>query len=181
MGNNNKKVIYTSIMDMMMRDLILAHNNASKLELAIRKERVNLINAFKHRESSDSDWYIVKTNYVGLSAELTKETDKISATLQELEQTETTSAISIDEYADIAENTNDCASSSDDLEINSLYSESLPINDEQIIQRSASRVSVKVDPEPEPQPIVKPEPQMSKATQFVTMSRDSQIVSAEAP
>jgi len=178
---NNKKVIHTSIMDMMMRDLILAHNNASKLEVAIRKERVNLINAFKNRESSDSDWYIVKTKYVGLSAELTKETDKISAILQELEQTDATSAISIEEYADIAENTNDFASSSDDLEINSLYNESLPINDEQFIQRSASRVSVKVEPEPEPQPIVKPEPQMSKATQFVTMSQDIQIVSAPAP
>merc|ERR1711971_231583 len=154
--------------------------NASKLEMAIRKERVNLINAFKNRESSDSDWYIVKTKYVGLSAELTKETDKISAILQELEQTDATSAISIEEYADIAENTNDFASSSDDLEINSLYNESLPINDEQFIQRSASRVSVKVEPEPEPQPIVKPEPQMSKATQFVTMSQDIQIVSAPA-
>merc|ERR1711971_140246 len=70
---------------------------------------------------------------------------------------------------------------SDDLEINSLYNESLPINDEQFIQRSASRVSVKVYPEPEPQPIVKPEPQMSKATQFVTLSQDIQIVSAPAP
>merc|ERR1711971_1453127 len=155
--------------------------NASKLEMAIRKERVNLINAFKNRESSDSDWYIVKTKYVGLSAELTKETDKISVILQELEQTDATSAISIDEYADIAENTNDFASSSDDLEINSLYNESLPIKDEQFIQRSASRVSVKVDPEPEPQPIVKPEPQMIKATQFVTMPQDIQIVSASAP
>merc|ERR1712129_428679 len=112
---------------------------------------------------------------------LTKETDKISTILQELEQTEATSAISIDEYADIAENTNDFASSSEDLEINSLYNESLPINDEQFIQRSASRVSVKVDLEPEPQPIVEPEPEMSKATQFVTMSRDIQIVSVPAP
>merc|ERR1712129_391222 len=112
---------------------------------------------------------------------LTKETDKISTILQELEQTETTSAISIDEYADIAENTNDFASSTDDLEINSLYNESMPIKDEQFIQRSASRVSVKVDPEPEPQPIVKPEPQMSKATHFVTMSQDIQIVSVPAP
>merc|ERR1711971_1184886 len=154
-NNNNKKEIHTFIMDMMMRDLILAHNNASKLEVAIRKERVNLINAFRNRQSSDSDWYIVKTKYVGLSAELTKETDKISVILQELEQTEDTSAISIDEYADIAENTNDFASSSDDLEINSLYNESLTINDEQFIQRSALRVSVKVEPEPEPQTIVK--------------------------
>merc|ERR1712129_364868 len=111
---------------------------------------------------------------------LTKETDKISTILQELEQTEDTSAISIDEHGDIAENTNDFASSSDDLEINSLYNESLPMNDEQFIQRSASRVSVKVDPEPEPQPIVKPETQMIKATQFVTMSQD-QIVSVPAP
>merc|ERR1711971_1100467 len=179
-NNNNKKEIHTFIMDMMMRDLILAHNNASKLEVAIRKERVNLINTFKNRESSDSDWYIVKTKYVGLSAELTKETDKISVILQELEQTEITSAISIDEYADIAENTNDFTSS-DDLEINSLYNESLPIKNKQFIQRSASRVSVKVEPEPEPQPIVKPESQMSKATQFATMSQDIQIVSVPAP
>merc|ERR1711971_419570 len=70
---------------------------------------------------------------------------------------------------------------SDDLEINSLYNESLPINDEQFIQRSASRVSVKVYPEPEPQPIVKPDAEMSNATQFVTMSQDIQIVSAPAP
>jgi len=67
---------------------------------------------------------------------------------------------------DITENTNDLTSSADDLEVNSLFNESIPINEEQFIQRSASRISVKVDPEP------KPVPQMSsKPLQFVAMSQ----------
>jgi len=148
----------------MMREFVRAHNNATKLEQEMNRERVNMMNA----SSADCDWYIIKTKYVGLSAERQKETDKILAILEELD----------DKYADITENTtNDLVSSSEDLEVNSLYNESIPINEEQFIQRSASRISVKVEPEP------KPEPQMSsKPLQFVSMSQnDVDLVSVPVP
>jgi len=152
-----------------MRDFMRAHNNATKLEQEMNRERVIMMNA----SSGDCDWYIIKTKYAGLSAERQKETDKILAILEELE----------DKYADITENTtNDLVSSSEDnLEVNSLYNESIPINEEQFIQRSASRISVKVEPEPEPEP--RPEPQMSnKPLQFVSMSQnDVELVSVPVP
>merc|ERR1719333_32382 len=150
---------------MTMRYFMRAHNNATKLEQEMNRERVNMMKA----SSADCDWYIIKTKYVGLSAERQKETNKILSILEELE----------DKYVDITENTtNDLVSSSEDnLEVNSLYNESIPINEEQFIQRSASRISVKVEPEPEPEP--KPEPQMSsKPLQFVSMSQnDVELVS----
>ena len=120
-------------MNNMMRELVDAHNKASKLERAIRKERIDLIKEFKERESSDSDWYIAKLKYVGLSSELKKECDKFSALLEGLEQTDTNSS---DEYEDIVENVNDLSSSSESAEVNSLYNESIPVNEEQIMQRS---------------------------------------------
>merc|ERR1711997_554369 len=107
----------------------------------------------------------------GLSTELKKESDKFSAVLQELDQTEVNEPESTEDCADIIENVNDLSSSSEELEVNSLYNESIPINEEQFIQRSASRISVKVEPEPEPEP--RPEPQMSsKPLQFVGMSQN---------
>merc|ERR1712039_1096903 len=83
--------------------------------------------------------------YAGLSAELKKEDDKILAILGELD----------DKYADITENSNaSLSSASEDQEMNSLYNESIPISEDDFIQRSASRISVKVEPEPEPKPQV---------------------------
>jgi len=152
-------------MDVMMRNVLHAHNNASKLEQEMSKERANMMN-------ENCDWYIIKTKFVGLAAEHKKETDKILAILEAKAETET--AESVDEYADITENTNDLASSTDDSEVNSLFNESIPINEEQFIQRSASRISVKVDPEPTPEPTPQPKavPQMSsKPVQFVTVSQ----------
>merc|ERR1712039_744550 len=86
--------------------------------------------------------------YAGLSAELKKEDDKILAILGELE----------DKYADITENSNaSLSSASEDQEMNSLYNESIPISEDDFIQRSASRISVKVEPEPEPKPQAEPQ------------------------
>merc|ERR1719411_2568868 len=83
-----------------------------------------------------------------MSAELKKENDKILAILGELD----------DKYADITDNSNVSVSSvSEEQEMNSLYNESIPISEDDFIQRSASRISVKVEPEPEPQP----EPQVT--------------------
>merc|ERR1712048_405011 len=40
------------------------------------------------------------------------------------------------------------SSASEEQEMNSLYNESIPISEDEFIQRSASRISVKVEPEP---------------------------------
>merc|ERR1712157_514367 len=130
----------------MGRDFESAHNNASKLEQAMNRERVNMMNELKNR--SECDWYTIKIKYAGLSAELKKEDDKILAILGELD----------DKYADITENSNvSVSSASEEQEMNSLYNESIPISEDDFIQRSASRMGVKVEPEPEPQP----EPQVT--------------------
>jgi len=132
----------------MMRDFESAHNNATKLEQAMNRERVNMMNELKNR--SECDWYTIKIKYAGLSAELKKEDDKILAILGELD----------DKYADITENSNvSVSSASEEQEMNSLYNESIPISEDDFIQRSASRISVKVEPEPEPEPT--PEPQVT--------------------
>merc|ERR1712190_476649 len=82
--------------------------------------------------------------------ELKKEDDKILAILGELD----------DKYADITENSNvSVSSASEEQEVNSLYNESIPISEDDFIQRSASRISVKVEPESEPKP--QPEPQVT--------------------
>merc|ERR1712048_467689 len=53
---------------------------------------------------------------------------------------------------DITENSNASVSSaSEEQEMNSLYNESIPISEDDFVQRSASRISVKVEPEPEPE------------------------------
>jgi len=125
----------------MMRDFESAHNNATKLEQAMNRERVNMMNGLKNR--SECDWYTIKIKYAGLSAERKKEDDKILAILGELD----------DKYADITENSNvSVSSASEEQEMNSLYNESIPISEDEFIQRSASRISVKVEPEPEPEP-----------------------------
>merc|ERR1712048_1073010 len=135
-----------TIMDTMMSDLESAHNNATKLEQAMNRERVNMMNGLKNR--SECDWYTIKIKYAGLSAELKKEDDKILAILGELD----------DKYADITDNSNvSVSSASEEQEMNSLYNESIPISEDDFIQRSASRVSVKVEPEQEPTP----EPQVT--------------------
>merc|ERR1711933_129680 len=101
------------------------------------------------KNGSECDWYTIKVKYAGLSAELKKEDDKILAILGELD----------DNYADITENSNVSVSSvSEEQEMNSLYNESIPISEDEFIQRSASRISVKVEPEPELEPA--PEPQV---------------------
>jgi len=131
-----------------MRDFESAHNNASKLEQAMNRERVNMMKELKNR--SECDWYTIKIKYAGLSAELKKEDDKILAILGELD----------DKYADITENSNvSVSSASEEQEMNSLYNESIPISEDDFIQRSASRISVKVEPEPDPEPT--PEPQVT--------------------
>merc|ERR1712154_370292 len=108
---------------------------------AMCRERVNMMNGLKNR--SECDWYTMKIKYAGLSAELKKEDDKILAILGELD----------DKYADITENSNvSVSSASEEQEMNSLYNESIPISEDDFIQRSASRISVKVEPEPEPTP-----------------------------
>merc|ERR1712241_836790 len=136
--------------DPMMRDFESAQNNATKLEQAMNRERVNMMNGLKNR--SECDWYTIKIKYAGLSAERKKEDDKILAILGELD----------DKYADITENSNVSVSSvSEEQEMNSLYNESIPISEDDFIQRSASRVSVKVEPEPEPEPQPTPEPQVT--------------------
>merc|ERR1719336_3046431 len=105
-----------------------------------------MMNGLKNR--SECDWYTIKVKYAGLSAELKKEDDKILAILGELD----------DKYADITENSNvSVSSASEEQEMNSLYNESIPISEDDFIQRSASRISVKVEPEPEPTP----EPQVT--------------------
>jgi len=157
----------------MMSDLVNAHNKASMLEQAIREERANLINAFENRDSNDSDWYVTKLKFVGLSTELKKESDKFSAVLQELDQTEVNEPESTDDSADIIENVNDLSSSSEEMEVNSLYNESIPINEEQFIQRSASRISVKVEPEQK-------EPEMCESTTIVKVS-EADILSVSVP
>jgi len=135
-------------MDIMIRDFESAHNNATKLEQAMNRERVSMMNELKNR--SVCDWYTIKIKYAGLSAELKKEDDKILAILGELD----------DKYADITENSNvSVSSASEEQEMNSLYNESIPISEDDFIQRSASRISVKVEPEPEPEPT--PEPQVT--------------------
>merc|ERR1719411_909500 len=106
------------------------------------------MNELKNR--CECDWYTFKIKYAGLSAELKKEDDKILAILGELN----------DKYADITENSNvSVSSASEEQEMNSLYNESIPISEDDFIQRSASRISVKVEPEPEPVPT--PEPQVT--------------------
>merc|ERR1719166_510694 len=126
---------------MMLRDFESAHNNATKLEQAMCRERVNMMNELKN--GSECDWYTMKIKYAGLSAELKKEDDKILAILGELD----------DKYADITDNSNvSVSSASEEQEMNSLYNESIPISEDEFIQRSASRISVKVEPEPEPEP-----------------------------
>merc|ERR1712190_695707 len=125
-----------------------AHNNATKLEQAMNIERVNMMNGLKN--GSECDWYTIKIKYAGMSAERKKEDDKILAILGELD----------DKYADITENSNvSVPSVSEEQEMNSLYNESIPISEDDFIQRSASRISVKVEPEPEPKP--QPEPQVT--------------------
>merc|ERR1719461_1693423 len=114
----------------------------------MNRERVNMMNGLKNR--SECDWYTIKVKYAGLSAERKKEDDKILAILGELD----------DKYADITENSNvSVSSASEEQEMNSLYNESIPISEDDFIQRSASRISVKVEPEPEPEPEPIPEPQ----------------------
>merc|ERR1719166_934451 len=135
---------------MMLRDFESAHNNATKLEQAMCRERVNMMNELKN--GSECDWYTMKIKYAGLSAELKKEDDKILAILGELD----------DKYADITDNSNvSVSSASEEQEMNSLYNESIPISEDDFIQRSASRISVKVEPEPEPEPEPAPEPQVT--------------------
>merc|ERR1712241_1545541 len=130
-----------------MSDFEGAHNNATKLEQAMNRERVNMMNGLKN--GSECDWYTIKIKYAGLSAERKKEDDKILAILGELD----------DKYADITENSNVSVSSvSEEQEMNSLYNESIPISEDDFIQRSASRVSVKVEPEPTPEPQVRSVP-----------------------
>merc|ERR1711933_633117 len=80
---------------------------------------------------------------------------------------------SIDDSADIIENVNDLSSSSEEMEVNSLYNESIPINEEHFIQRSASRISVKVEPEQK-------KPKMSESTTIVKVS-EAEIVSVSVP
>jgi len=102
---------------------------------------VSMMNGLKN--GSECDWYTIKIKYAGLSAERKKEDDKILAILGELD----------DKYADITENSNvSVSSASEEQEMNSLYNESIPISEDDFIQRSASRISVKVEPEPEPTP-----------------------------
>merc|ERR1711897_1408 len=102
------------------------------------------------KNRSECDWYTIKIKYAGLSAERKKEDDKILAILGELD----------DKYADITENSNvSVSSASEEQEVNSLYNESIPISEDDFIQRSASRISVKVEPEPDPEPA--PEPQVT--------------------
>merc|ERR1712190_192987 len=63
-----------------------------------------------------------------------KEDDKILAILGELD----------DKYADITENSNvSVSSASEEQEMNSLYNESIPISEDDFIQRSASRKTKK--------------------------------------
>jgi len=155
-----------------MRDLIDAHNKSSNLERAIQKERTNLIEAFKNRDSDNSQWYITKITFNALSAELKKECDKFSALIQQIDQTQVNEIESTDECKEIIENVNDLSSSSEleEIEVNSLYNESIPMNDEQFIQRSASRISVKIESEPK----------MSESSTFVQMS-EADLVSVSVP
>jgi len=166
-------------MDMMiLRDFESAHNNATKLEQAMNRERVNMMNELKNR--SECDWYTIKIKYAGLSAELKKEDDKILAILGELD----------DKYADITENSNvSVSSASEEQEMNSLYNESIPISEDDFIQRSASRISVKVEPEPEPTPEpqvtsvpvpVLPKVQPKKINSMATTIRPKKKVSVSA-
>merc|ERR1712130_824127 len=79
---------------------------------------------------------------------------------------------STDECKEIIENVNDLSSSSEleEIEVNSLYNESIPMNDEQFIQRSASRISVKIESEPK----------MSESSTFVQIS-EADLVSVSVP
>merc|ERR1719189_2771157 len=67
---------------------------------------------------------------------------------------------SVDEYADITENTNDLTSCADDSEVNSLFNES-----------TASRLSVKVHPQPTPTPKPKPVPQATSASATLVLPK----------
>merc|ERR1712130_1006562 len=153
-----------------MRDLIDAHNKSSNLERAIQKERTNLIEAFKNNDNSQ--WCITKITFDALSAELKKECDKFSAVIQQIDQMQVNEIESTDECKEIIENVNDLSSSSEleEIGVNSLYNESIPMNDEQFIQRSASRISVKIESEPK----------MSESSTFVQMS-EADLVSVSVP
>merc|ERR1711933_79154 len=153
---------YKIIMDLMMKSLRDAHNKACKLEEAIRNERVELIEEFKNRESSDSNWYISKVHFDGLSAELSKECENFNKFLADLEQTEVSKSENNSESAaEIIENVNESPSTcSEEIEVNSLYNESVPICEAQIIHKT--------------------EPQMSQTSSFVKMS-EAQIHSVSVP
>merc|ERR1711933_544502 len=155
---------YKIIMDLMMKSLRDAHNKACKLEEAIRNERVVLIEEFKNRESSDSNWYISKVHFDGLSAELCKECENFNKFLADLEETEKhKSENNSESAAEIIENVNESPSTcSEEMEVNSLYNESVPISEAQITHKTES------------------EPQMSQTSTFVKMS-EAQIVSVSVP
>jgi len=146
----------------LMKSLQDAHNKACKLEEAIRSERIVLIEEFKNRESSDSNWYISKIRFDGLSAELSKECENFNKFLADLEQIEVSKSENNSESAaEIIENVNESSSTcSEEMEVNSLYNESVPISEAQITHKT--------------------EPQMSQTSSFVKMS-EAQIHSVSVP
>merc|ERR1711897_40059 len=116
------------------------------------------------RDANDSNYYISKVRFDGLSAELSKECEKFDNFLADLEQTtEEPKSGNSSESAEIIENVNESPSTcSEEMEVNSLYNESVPISEAQIIQKTDL------------------EPQMSQTSTFVKMSQ-AQIHSASVP
>jgi len=66
-----------------LKGLRKAHNAAAKLENETKKYRINLIKEYKNRNSSNSNWYILKTGYSAFAEQLRKETAKFDKLLQE--------------------------------------------------------------------------------------------------
>jgi len=120
-----------------LKMLVETHINARKLEKEIKKCRANLITEYKNKNSSNSNWYILKISYSGFAEQLKKETAKFDKLLQDLNETD----IDDSNYSEIIDNVysdSDSSTGSDKaLELDAMYKNSGDQQKKEITQKEA--------------------------------------------
>jgi len=125
-----------------LKMLVETHINTRKLEKEIKKCRADLITEYKNKNSSDSNWYILKISYSRFAEQLKKETAKFDKLLQDINETD----IDDSNYSEIIDNiysdSDSSAGSGKALELDAMYKSSVNQQKEEVIAVNTNSAAI---------------------------------------